>query len=514
MLDLQFRGSNISHLHQVVWQHAKSFHLYKYLNYAFHEDMQRQLDKLPYDGIDSKSGDKIPLASSRTTRATDVLAQIKNNWGAEFQKHIPQWPVPIGEKLVIIIVRVSKSTPLLTFAARIQQIITDRLANPHPTRSTRYNKTIMHSDLKVYLDKFTGSKPGPILKRKGRGDDTYNGDDDEEERDPGTQGSVSTNDVEDTDSMLDGKKTPRKRYTTPLCSRKTKEPVCIQVIEDISPMSVERGRGKDLQREGLDISPLRSLDGDDTISDHSQPVLLGPRPISRFASPSTFPSTPPSTRQPARLLVDLDKASSPKITYNDYCVDLRAAIKNLANGCRLNDEAVNCSLQWEVKRASTDIILESSFLLGLGTDRGNARKSWSQKRYTPSQLGKFVIAVYHPDIEHWSLVYVDFRACTVHHYDSLQDDSRVSRVFCCVKDRMLSADHINCLSKVRPNLQWCTFSKTSIDLAHITRLAHNNPTVHLVDCMRLRLGQPFSMATVSQMISLPQISESIITMPW
>lgn len=433
--DLEFCASNFNHLHQKMWQYAQTSKLYTHLDYASHEDMQRHLDKPLSGSHEPQLVDGAP-SDNCTSRATDALAQICRHWGSDFQKHIPHWPPHIGERLAVIVVRLSKYTSLSTFTARIQAIVGERLTNPRRTRGTRYSKAILLCDLKIYLERFPEGKTTALLKRKRQ---TSNASYEDEEQNAGTHRCANNNDAFDAQNMLE------ERLITPRKNSKTS----VYNITASSPVSVERARGNGHTRENLNTSPLRSLQEDDPDMDYGQTVVvqLGP------ASPPTFlpasPSILSSNPQSVQPLVDLHDVPNPVLTRNDLYVDLRAAIESLANGGRLNDEAVNSSLQWEAKRASTDIILESSFCLSPSTDYGLRRK------YTASQLGTFVIPVHHSDFQHWSCVSVDFRTLTAHHYDSMREESRCTRVFCRVKDWMLSVDKtivvndISCSSKVK-----------------------------------------------------------------
>jgi hypothetical protein len=209
-----------------------------------------------------------------------------------------------------------------------------------------------------------------------------------------------------------------------------------------SPTSVEWGRGMSVERGhallhlddlNASSSTSRTWPGDDSTLDatlnHSQSVALDLRPESR-------PAPPP---------VDLDDVPNPKLTTDDLCVDLRAAIHNLAGCGRMNDKAVNAALQWEAKRATTGIVVESP-------------SCFASSQRTRGRTDKVVIPVHHLDIEHWSIDFVDFGSRTVSHYDPLRDESRCSRVCRRTLDWMIAVDKsiiitdVTCRSKVGCNL--------------------------------------------------------------
>jgi hypothetical protein len=419
------------HIKELLWQYAQTFDYHKYLNYQSYDEMQQKLNGIPIDG--------------HTARAILSLHKIRKNWGIDFHTYIP-WPVPAGEKLLVAMVRVSKSTRLSTFTAQIQEIITRRV-NGEQRPGARRDNVLMHSDMVKYHTRYPKEKPSLSQKRK---------HDEAEDKAPGNHDMPEDDETEDGDVPEEAEQAGKSEDgDAKLAATATREMADTLIPRDVydadisnqtgSPMSVEKGRRDNhihqLYEEpsGSLLSPLRSwLDGNG--DGHSS---------------AGFDLSPATSAKMS--YVDLDESPDPPLTSDDLHTSLRAAIQNLSGTDRLNDETVNACLQWEAKRVNTTVTLKSSFFLDIAGDWDHVRTSASRRTLKPPPYGKFLVPVHHPATEHWTLLYVDFKMLSIDHYDPQQTTSRFSSVtgqalkWMTSVDKSINANDIQCCQKVTQN---------------------------------------------------------------
>jgi hypothetical protein len=147
--DLNLQISKVSSSKELLWQYAQTFDYHKCLDYQTYEEMQAELNGIPF--------------TNHSRRSIDSIRRIRLNWGPDFHTHIRKWPVPAGEQLLTKVLRVSRSTTLAEFTSRVHTIIASRVGTKH-RRGVRHDNVLRASDMIKYCKTWLGK--GEARRRK------------------------------------------------------------------------------------------------------------------------------------------------------------------------------------------------------------------------------------------------------------------------------------------------------------------------------------------------------------
>lgn len=120
------------------------------------------------------------------------------------------------------------------------------------------------------------------------------------------------------------------------------------------------------------------------------------------------------------------------------------ALNSMDEGMFLNDEAINCCLQWEEEHVSSDVTVLSSYHFKEGPDALYKRNRVLLRLQRAGLKSKVIASVNWPECPHWGLLSIDLDNRQLDYYDSIRSETR----FRLIQDRA-----VGWMNMARPGLK-------------------------------------------------------------